>query len=269
MSTHSECTSGAGLHEHQFPQRDGSTRSPRAARTPLRRSARENVYPDHTDRSGGSPIKMSMLLSSPHGSRTPKTPKTAIARHGSPEPSPQKSAAETSLQKQCADLYTRLSTITNEYKHLEDELSRKGVLVDELTQKMLASERHVRALEEERRAQTDLQQQELQLYQGSIDELRRQNKLLSQRLEQAQQAQTSRDNCTQDVEEKYAKLLKSHQALQSNYELERNSKALLINQIEFLTKERDFLVENASPTAKRESFTPQNCSSDSLESYLA
>ncbi|KAM9939345.1 hypothetical protein OXX80_001171 [Metschnikowia pulcherrima] len=269
MSTHSECTSGAGLHEHQFPQRDGSTRSPRAARTPLRRSARENVYPDHTDRSGGSPIKMSMLVSSPHGSRTPKTPKTAIARHGSPDSSPQKSAAEISLQKQCADLYTRLSTITNEYKHLEDELSRKGVLVDELTQKMLASERHVRALEEERRAQTDLQQQEVQLYQESIDELRRQNKLLSQRLEQAQQAQMSRDNSTRDVEEKYAKLLKTHQALQSNYELERNSKALLINQIEFLTKERDFLVENASPTAKHESFTPQNCSSDSLESYLA
>ncbi|KAM9887963.1 hypothetical protein OXX69_013187, partial [Metschnikowia pulcherrima] len=114
-----------------------------------------------------------------------------------------------------------------------------------------------------------LQQQEVQLYQESIEELRRQNKLLSQRLEQAQQAQTSRDNCTQDVEEKYAKLLKSHQALQSNYELERNSKALLINQIEFLTKERDFLVENASPAAKHESFTPQNCSSDSLESYLA
>lgn len=266
----------AGGHELPFMVREGASAVTRGARTPLRRSTAENGVCGLTDANKGhaSPGaatrgRMSMFALSPHGPstlrtpktpqtpKTPKTPKTLKpVRFGavSPDHTPTKTA-DLGLQKQCAELYAKLTGMAADYQHVENELARKNGLVDELTQKMHASERRVRVLEDEQRKQAELQQQEVAFYRDSLEELRRQNSRLSRRLEQDQHMAEA---LTQEHDSKYLKLYKSYQALQSNFELEQNLRALLIDQIEFLTKERDLLLASATPLPSVDLHLPQD-----------
>lgn len=161
-----------------------------------------------------------------------------------PKSNPASPARPTdSLQKQYQELAAKLATISRDYSLLEEELSKKSSLVNELTLRVSGSEKIIRSLEEERHKNIDLHEKELLYYKESVEELQRRNKRISHKLELGQvQSQA----VSIEVEEKLAKLTKSYKVLQSNLELEQNSKALLIDQIEYLSKERDFLLENAN-----------------------
>lgn len=146
------------------------------------------------------------------------------------------------LQKQYQELAAKLASVTQNYSHLEEELSRKSLLVNELSLRVSGSEKVIRSLEDERHRNQDLHEKELHFYKESVEELQRRNQRISNKLELGQ-AQSQAVSI--EIEERLAKLTKSYKVLQSNLELEQNSKALLIDQIEYLTKERDFLLENA------------------------
>lgn len=150
---------------------------------------------------------------------------------------------EDGLQKQYADLLVKVNTLSHDYSQLEEELSKKSGIIRELTVKIANSDKIVRSLEEERHKSADLYDKEFAYYEDSIADLRRKNQRLINELDFVRaHSQTLSD----ENEEKYSKLLKSCKALQSNLELEQNSKAMLIDQIEHLTKERDFLLHNPS-----------------------
>lgn len=152
-------------------------------------------------------------------------------------------AADPVLQKQHAEAVATLSSITTDYKYLEEELTKKLNKVTELNQKLVTCEKMLRNMEEDRRKARDLQEREVAFYKGSLDELQRINIRLSLKME-ANKA--SAEACLQEAETKYLTLLRSYKALQSNFELEQNLKALLVDQIEYLTKERDFLLQNTN-----------------------
>lgn len=196
-------------------------------RTPLGQSTLENM----TGQTGPhSPVKAVFMSDS-------QTPSGRL-------PPPQSDSAPSSpasLQRQYAQLSSKLASVTASYHHLEDELARKCTLVDDLNKQMLASEQAVKLLKDERRKAEELLQKELAFYKDTIDELQRRNIRMSKKLEHDSSLSQTQSS---ETEEKYAKLYKSYKALQSNLELEQTLKALLIDQIEYLTKERDFLLQN-------------------------
>lgn len=140
----------------------------------------------------------------------------------------------------------RLSSLSSDYSHLEEELTTKTATIKELSQKVLASELLIRTLQADAVKSHELHHREIASYKELMEEMRRRNNILARKLEH----QVHRSHAeSEEVDEKYAKLLTSYKALQSNLELEQNSKALLIDQIEYLTKERDFLLENSADNA--------------------
>lgn len=144
--------------------------------------------------------------------------------------------------KQYAELMVKLHNMTREHTHLHQELESKASIIDELQRKAALQEKKIRASEDERQQLIELFDREVAFYKEQIEEVQRRNHRLLAQLElRHDQLQRMSD----ELEERYEKLLKSHKVLESNFELEQNSKALLIDQIEFLTKERDFLLESS------------------------
>lgn len=163
---------------------------------------------------------------------------------GSDSPKPvSPSRLNDSMQKQYLELAAKLASVTRDYSHLEDQLAQKSKFIHELSVKVSQSDRIIRSLEDERHKNTDLFEREISFYKESVDELQRRNQRMAHKLELGQISSQAISN---EVEEKYSKLMKSYKVLQSNLELEQNSRALLIDQIEYLTKERDFLLESAN-----------------------
>lgn len=147
------------------------------------------------------------------------------------------------LQKQYLELATKLATITRDYSHLEEELNKKSLLVYELSMKVSDSERVIRALEEQGYKNNDLFEREIKFYKESMEELQRRNHRISQKLEVGQ---VHSQAVSSEAEDKFNKLMRRYKVLESNLELEQNSRALLMDQIEYLSKERDFLLESAN-----------------------
>lgn len=203
------------LISHAVPPPYSPTRS--ATRSPLKNSPMRNC----------SPVRPKT---------NPATPRASLSPTRNPE----------SSQRQYADLKARLSSLSSDYSHLEDELTAKSLAVKELTQKLMSAEQLIRTLQTETHKTHELHQREITSYKELMDELRRRNNFMVRKLEQEiHRAQAA----SEEMDSKYAKLLTSYKALQSDMELELNSKALLIDQIEYLTKERDFLLENSADNA--------------------
>lgn len=167
---------------------------------------------------------------------------TPNSREASPSKSVKEAALDSQLQKQYADLFSKFNESVTEYAHLEEELGERDSVIMDLNQKIVNSEKLLRRMEEERHKITALYEREISFYKESIDKLQRRSQRMSQTFE-LDQVQIKAE--TEETEEKYRKLMRSYKALESNFELEQNSKALLIDQIEYLTKERDFLLQNS------------------------
>lgn len=155
------------------------------------------------------------------------------------------------LQQRQHELVAKHNSLAREYALLEEELVKKTTLVDELSVKVANTERVMKALQEERRNELALYEKEIAFYKDTIADLQRKSLRYLQQLEHGR---SQSHQVSQELDDKYAKLLKSVKALQLDLELERNLKALLIDQIEYLTKERDFLLEhgaeNSAPASR-------------------
>lgn len=180
----------------------------------------------------------SPLRSSPMRNRSPARSKPVPVT-----PCQQSPVRPDSSQRQYADLMARLSSLSSDYSHLEEELTTKTLTLKELSQKIASSDLLVRTLQAESVKAHELHQREIASYKELMEEVRRRNNIVVRKLEQEIHRSQA---AAAGMDEKYAKLVTSYKALQSNLELEMNSKALLIDQIEYLTKERDFLLKNSA-----------------------
>lgn len=150
----------------------------------------------------------------------------------------------STLQSQYADMCAKYAAVSIENKHIHEELLKKSNSIDDLELRLLLTERALRQLEAEHQHTLEAHEEDIACYRHSLEELQIQT---LRRLEQANQDVLRTLALYQSVDEKYAKLLRSYKALQSNFELEHNLKILLIDQIEHLTKERDILLSQVDP----------------------
>lgn len=149
-----------------------------------------------------------------------------------------KESTET-LKSQYAELFAKYTATAMENKHMLEELAKKAELLDAISLHLVLTERDLRRLEDKHQQVVQQYTEEIECYRRSLEELER---LTQGRLEQANADLLRSLVLYQTTDKKYDKLLRSYKALQSNFELEQNLRALLIDQIENLTKERDFLL---------------------------
>lgn len=187
---------------------------------------------------------------------TPLKPPKSLSK-GSPRATPTK-GSPVPLQKQHSELMARSNSLAREYAQLEQELNNKNALVEELSTKVANTERMLKALQEERRNELALYEKEIAFYKDTIADLQRKSLKYLQQLEHGR---SHSHQVSQELDEKYAKLLKSVKVLQLDLELERNLKALLIDQIEYLTKERDFLIDHHNTSSSEEKAALSNATS--------
>lgn len=147
------------------------------------------------------------------------------------------------LERQYADLLLRSNGMMNEIQHLEDELREKVSVSAEQKARLSNAESIIKRLENEYAKNKELFEKEIQYYQEANGDL--QAKIARIREELALQRNMDSEIDTA-LPEKYNTLLKEYKVIKSNYELEKNSKLVLMDQIEYLTKENEYLKDRIS-----------------------
>lgn len=152
------------------------------------------------------------------------------------------SSAFQSLQKEYKKLERHYiealrsnNELTNNYHQLEYDLDVQAKQIEEHKEKLRNSEALVKKMEADYSNNKELFERELQYYKAIIDELEQKVAVLTRERDEL----LLRPNAPDEDVEKYNKLLKDYRILQSNYELEKNSKLVLIDQVEYLTKEAE------------------------------
>lgn len=198
--------------------------SPSAPRSPLRASVMSNA----------SPLRQ----------RYAKLAGTQLDLPHQLVPEPLEDAENVSLQTKYINLYNKHNALIIENKLMHDDLKSKTETAEDLHLRLSLTERALRLLEAEYKLAELAHQEDLACYHSSLEKLQY---LTQCRFEQTNQDLIRTLALYQSLDEKYTKLLRSYKALQSNLELEQNLKALLIDQIEHLTKERDILLSQIDP----------------------
>ena len=149
------------------------------------------------------------------------------------------------LERGYADLLLKYNNLLSEYEQIEQELQSKVQTNREQSGTINKYETLLKHIENDHNKNKELYEQEIFYYKELIDDLQLKinkmtNELTSKRLEDEQF-----DKIDDELLDKYNALLKQFKILQSNYELEQNSKLVLIDQIEYLTKQNDLLNPDA------------------------
>lgn len=145
--------------------------------------------------------------------------------------------------RQYHELMVKTNALMRDYSQLEEELTAKCLKIQDLQSTVSQLELALKQLYQNRDNDVCLYEKEITFYKETIADLQRKNTRLVNELDNRRVYSKS---LTTESDDKYFKLLKSFKALQSDMELERNSKALLIDQIEYLSRERDFLLSHHS-----------------------
>ncbi|ODV81582.1 uncharacterized protein CANTADRAFT_3675 [Suhomyces tanzawaensis NRRL Y-17324] len=160
----------------------------------------------------------------------------------------------TQLERKYTDLLLKNNEISADYAQLEQDLFSKDSTIKEQKERIANYETYVRNIQDDYTKNKDLLNKEIYFYKELIEELQFKVKKLNSELDtnrkrEKEIQQKSEDPKSQsddlqdilEISEKFNRLLKDFKVLQSNFELERNSKLVLIDQIEFLTKENELL----------------------------
>lgn len=142
------------------------------------------------------------------------------------------------LEKQYAELLVKYNSLFLENKQLEEELQRKQGLQQEQQSKLATYEKILNHLDKEQLKNKELWEKEVNYYKELIEGLQDRIAKLTDELKAAEDATELQVSVLNDaMNEKYNSLLKEFRVLQSNFELEKNSKLILIDQIEYLSKQ--------------------------------
>lgn len=146
------------------------------------------------------------------------------------------------LERQYGEAMLNNINLSNNFQHLEIELHNKDTLINDQNEKIANYEKILKHLESDYNKNKDLFNQELTYYKELINDLQIQVGRLNREKEDLlllQHDQPSADVSQILNDEKYNRLLKDFRVLQSNFEIEQNSKLVLIDQVEYLTKESE------------------------------
>ncbi|RCK65263.1 hypothetical protein Cantr_00967 [Candida viswanathii] len=165
------------------------------------------------------------------------------------------------LQRNFADSLLNFNSLQNENKRLEHELNLKKAQLKSQLEKLQFYEQSLKELEIDSLHKQEILSKQIEMYKGMVDSLQTKVFELSQELEKKLLMQDQ----TNDVEEydaelvkKYEKLVRDYKILDSQFEVERNSKLVLIDQIEFLShKNEDLVKQIESPSTE-----------DAIDDYL-
>lgn len=144
------------------------------------------------------------------------------------------------------ELVLKTNALMRDYAQLEEELTEKLLAIQDLLLKVSQLELALKQMQQNRENDVSLYEKEIAFYKEKIADLQRKNLRLVADLDSKR---VFLNNLYDESEDKYGKLLRQYRALQLDFELEKNSKALLIDQIEYLLKERDFLLSHNSPNS--------------------
>jgi hypothetical protein len=182
----------------------------------------------------------------------------------------------TKLERQHTDLLLKNKDQNREYTQLELELSTKDDQIQEQKEKLLNLEIFIKAIKEESLKHTELLNDEVSAYKELVEDLQMKVIKLTSEINifkrRESEAQLENQNLHENddlheilkISEKFNRLLKDFKVLQSNFELEKNSKLVLIDQIEFLTKENELLSTRNS--GKNSEQDEENIEGDFLDS---
>lgn len=180
----------------------------------------------------GSPLRKKQTNASNNHSRTPSA--TSNLLH-----SLQKDFNK--LERQYTELLMKNNNISNDYTQLEYDISLKNKQLQDQSEKLFNYEKILKNMENDYNKNKELLEQEIFYYKDLIEVLNSRiekldNEKQSILLNNESKVKSLNNN---DLLEKYNKLLKDYKILQSNFEIEQNSKLVLIDQIEFLNKENE------------------------------
>ena len=142
------------------------------------------------------------------------------------------------LQRNFADSLLNYNVLQNENKRLEHELNLKRVQLDSQQEKMEFYEQSLKELEIDSIHKQEILTKQIEMYKKMIDNLQAKVFELNQELEKKKLQQNHNDvdlPFDEELIHKYEKLVRDYKILDSQFEVEKKSKLVLIDQIEFLS----------------------------------
>lgn len=166
-------------------------------------------------------------------------------------------------EKQYLDVMAKYNTMMAELAEIEQKLHYKEQEAYQNLEMLQKQEAASKKFEMENQKQKDLYEQDRQYYKNLIKDLQMKVASLTNEFQNKAQSDTH-DKWNDSLLEKYEALAKKYRILQSNYELENNSKSILIQQIEALTKNNEL-----KSTEQRENIFshPDNVSDGDYDAY--
>lgn len=165
------------------------------------------------------------------------------------------------LQRNFADSLLNYNVLQNENKRLEHELNLKRVQLDSQQEKMEFYEQSLKELEIDSIHKQEILTKQIEMYKKMIDNLQAKVFELNQELEKKKLQQNHNDvdlPFDEELIHKYEKLVRDYKILDSQFEVEKKSKLVLIDQIEFLShKNEDLVKQIETPTTE-----------DAIDDYL-
>ncbi|KAL6451108.1 hypothetical protein SBY92_002481 [Candida maltosa Xu316] len=152
------------------------------------------------------------------------------------------------LQRSFADSLLNYNNLQNENKRLEIELLTKKSQLENQSDRIKYYEDNLKQLELDHLQKQDILNKQLEIYKEKINNLEFKIFELTQELEESKQHHNNID-IDEELITKYQKLLRDYKILDSQFEVEKNSKLVLMDQIEFLAhKNEDLIKQLESPT---------------------
>lgn len=151
-------------------------------------------------------------------------------------------AEYNALERNYADLLLRTNALSVEKHQTERELREKAETIAQQAEKLASYERLLGSLKKEHAKNQELYERELYYYKELVHDVEAKCDKLTAELEQWQRdGNEDHDISAEDKAAlaeatlKYTRLMRDFKVLQSNFEIEQNSKLVLMDQIEYLT----------------------------------
>lgn len=152
------------------------------------------------------------------------------------------------MERLYADLLIKHNNILIEFTQLEQEITIKNKTINDQLQQISDYEKFLHQMKFDFSKTKDMMERELVYYKETVEDYQLKFTKLNQELEYYKKLEFNEleSYLNQDNDEKYNKLLKDFKVLKSNFEVEQNSKIVLMDQIEFLSRENKELRESVN-----------------------
>ncbi|CAK9435300.1 uncharacterized protein LODBEIA_P57350 [Lodderomyces beijingensis] len=158
------------------------------------------------------------------------------------------------LERRYADMLLKVEGIGAENQLLVHELEHRKADLEAAQREIQTVARAMGEMEVEKECLKDLINQQEEFYQKTVDclqkkinQLQHQSEAVGNTLPQVNTGDHSRDL----LEEKYDKLVRDYKVLQNQFEVEKNSKLALMDQIEFLNRQCERLASQVRPSSEK------------------